>query len=194
MKKKLYILFIGIIIISLSILTACRSDIEVSTSDGILANNNIADFYFYYPPEFTLDKNASMISVYATDDELVATDIPRDDENYHIQVHPNLSASVYGLYDNYESIDEYWRNECLPLFEKTFSSMEMLNDEHLIIDGVDARRYNYTATLAGMEFQYSQIFIIRGDNLYTLTYTATPEKFDRYIRLLDTVAETFAFK
>ena len=192
--KKLMFLFAGIIIIALPIFMACTDNLEASTEDGLLANNNIADFYFYYPPEFTLDKNASMISVYAADDELVPTDIPKEDETYHIQAHPNLSATVFGLYDAYDDIDEYWKNECMPLFEKTFTAIEVTGTEDLIINEATAKRYNYTATLAGMEFQYSQVLIIHRNNLYTLTYTSTPKKFDKYIKVLDTAIDTFMFK
>jgi hypothetical protein len=194
-KKKAIFLFIGIIIIALMILTSCAKDIEVSTEDGLLANNDIADFYFYYPAGFTLDKNASMISVYATDDELIPTDIPRDDEMYHVQVHPNFSVSVLGIPETYESIDEYWVNYCLPLYEKTFSEIEITDTEDVKINDCDAKRYNYTVTLAGMEFQYAQVIIKRGDSLYyTMLYTASPKKFDKYINVLDTAISTFRFK
>ena len=194
-KKRMVFLIICVIAMLLPILASCAQNIEVSTEHGILANNNIADFYFYYPPEFTLDKNASMISVYATDDERIETDIIRDNEVYNLQVvHPNLSATVFGLPEEYKNIDEYWENDCLPLFEKTFSSIEVTGTEELTINDCIAKRYDYTATLAGMEFQYSQVFIIRGGHLYTLTYTATPQKFARYEKVLDTALTTFAFK
>jgi len=195
-NKKIKFLIIGIIVIALPILASCAKDIEVSTEDGILAYNDIADFYFYYPPEFTLDKNASMISVYAVDNERIATNIIREDgEINHLDVvYPNLSATVFGFPEEYEDIDEYWNIECMPMFEKTFSAIEITGTEDLIIDESKAKRYNYTATLAGMEFQYSQVIIIRSTHIYTLTYTATPQKFDKYIKVLDTAIETFMFK
>lgn len=193
--KKILFLFIGIIPVLL-ILISCAKDIEVSTEDGLLANNNIADFYFYYPPEFTLDKNAAMISIYATDDERIATDIAREDgEVNHLDVvHPNLSATVFGFPEEYETIDEYWEVECMPMYKSMFSAIEITGAEDLVIAEYNAKRYNYNATMAGMEFQYSQVIILRGVNIYTITYTSTPQKFEKYISLLDTVLDTFAFK
>jgi hypothetical protein len=195
-KANKYLIFILACILCLPVLVSCQpSELEVSTADGTLAANDIADFTFYYPSEFTLDKNASMISVYASDNELVQTDIEDNGEAYHALVHPNFSAAVSAFEGElYESVDDYWERGCVPMMKSTFSGFEISDRQDLTIDGSEAKRYDYTATLAGMEFKYSQILLLRGKNLYMLTYTSTPQKFDKYVTVLDTAIRTFRFK
>ena len=172
-----------------------------SGEKGILASNKAADFYFYYPENFKIDKNAAMISVYISDMDIVQSDrqnlgTEENEENqsyFDYIVGPNLSAVKLPDYAGYESVEKYWENAVNEM-GIIWKNIEVEPAEDVTVDGIPAKKYTYTADLAGMTFKYSQVIFFNKRNVYTLTYTALPEKFDKYVNVLDTAVETFRFK
>jgi hypothetical protein len=166
---------------------------EESGSRFVLANNNAVDFYFYYPENFILDKNAAMISVFIPDYEWVESEF--EESTLRVPVNPNLSAYVLS-YPNrdFDNAAEYWEVFYLPSISQGFSDIHIESSEDIEITQTPARKYIYTANLGGQEYKYAVVIFLRNTETYTLTYTATPDKFDAHSGVLDVVIDTFAFK
>jgi len=203
-KLKKISCFIIILIFLLTFASCQREAKNISTEiefengeTGILANNNAVDFYFYYPENLILDKNAAMISVYANDAELAESSMkdPFTGETFEFMLKPNLSVTEFILPDNkYETVDEYWKELGVPSFETIFQDIKIEADEDLTVDGISAKKYTYSCSLSGIVYKVSHIIFINKHKVFTLTYTASDKNYDKYINILNTAAETFKFK
>ncbi|MCL2814166.1 MAG: hypothetical protein FWD23_06160 [Oscillospiraceae bacterium] len=164
---------------------------------AVLAENNAVDFYFYYPENFNIQRNDAMITVYINDSEIVPIDAldPGSSENFKIETKPNLSATVFALPEGkYETIDAYWNEFGVPSFESVFIDLESEPEETLTVDGVEAKKYTYAFSVAGMKYRISQIVFFNRRQVYTLTYTATESRYQTYSNVLQIAAQTFKFK
>ena len=56
-------------------------------------------------------------------------------------------------------------------FALLFDDFEILSEEDTLLSGVTARRYQYTGTLAGIGYRYTQYAAVKGGVLYLLTFT-----------------------
>jgi len=195
--KKLFILAV----LFLLILSSCTREPEnieldlVTESGEIfrLANNEAVDFYFYYPENFILDKNAVMISIFINDTERIVNELDTG-TNLPVYVNPNLSAYVFSLIDDYADAEQYWNEYARPALSEVFRDIFIESSENIEIAGISGRKYIYSAFLGGQEYKQAQVIFFKDREVYTLTYTATPDRFDRHSRVLDIVVDTFAFK
>ena len=73
----LFTLFMVLLVINMNSIENLPTETELGMGGeiGVLAHNNVLDFYFYYPENFTLDKNAAMISVFIYDQDVLESDI-----------------------------------------------------------------------------------------------------------------------
>lgn len=203
-KNPAYIIII-LTFALLLFLTSCRrsinnisTEIELDNGEtGILAGNNAVDFYFYYPENWAIQRDDAMITISVSDGDRLETNIndPVSGEVLAIPLKPNIIATVFGLPDGqYKTAGEYWDNYAVLLLEGTFPGFEIESAGNLTVDGADAKKYTYTATLLDMKYKVSQIIFFKNRQVYTLQYTSTENKYDTYEKVLDTVAETFKFK
>ena len=206
-KQKIYASIMTIITIAFCtlFLSSCQNrtikniPTETIFDDGttLLAENNAVDFYFYYPENFIMQINDAMITVYINDSDIMPIDAsePGSDENFKIETKPNLSATVFALPEGkYDTIDKYWNEFGVPSYETVFQDLESEPDENLTVDGIDAKKYTYTLSVAGMKYKISQIVFFNKRQVYTLTYTATENKYQTYANVLSIAAGTFKFK
>ena len=187
----------ALLISALFTIAACGPGevIELSTDDGTLANNEIIDFYFYYPSNWKLDKNAAMVSVYFPELSEEETDMPYDDGSFGVLIQPNLSATVMGLPAGaFTDADDYWENGFLPPMQGLFTDIEVTGVYDVELNGVAGKLYDYTAKLTGVTFSYSQVMVLNRGMVYTLTYTSKPVFHEKYMIALDTAIRTFTFK
>ena len=171
---------------------------EIVSGDGtaLLAGSDILDFYFYYPENFYMQRDDAMITVCVNDDEVLKSKIadPASGESLAFVQRPNLSATVFVPEGSYATIDDYWQNYAFLFSEEIFNIEEKYTEEDLEIDGMQAKKYTYTYSLAGMRFKVSYIVCFRKNRVYSLIYTATESKYEKYVNVLNTAAETFKFK
>ena len=159
-----------------------------------LANNNAVDFYFYYPENFVIDKNAAMISVQVSDPDFIESEL-ESGAVFEAPVTPNLSAFVFSMgANNYDNAAQYWDEYMKPSYGEIFKDILIESGEDIEIAGFNGRKYIYTLSIGGFEYKIAQALFIKNREVYTLTYTATPEKFDKHSRVMDVVIDTFEFK
>lgn len=141
----------------------------------MLASNDIVDYYLFVPDDWVVDTaEGSLMSSARVNEHSTA----------------NVTMLSYDDGDGeYEDIAAYWESYKSTLegaFDRVSdeegnerSSFEMKGEgSTLKVDGVDAVKYIYTATLGGKDFQYVQLIAKKGNMIYILTYTTTPDAYD----------------
>ena len=205
-KTKVKIILVLNSVLIILLFSACGNDVSnISTEKdlgggetGTLASNNAVDFYFYYPVNWTLHRNDSMITVQTTDSEVFESDALEgiSGEPLVFTTAPNISAWAFILLEDYATVEEYWENFGAPSMQGIFQDISDAESEDLVITGenIPAKKYTYTLSSAGMGYKISQIIFFKNRQIYLITYTATENKYDAYAKVLGTVAETFEFK
>ena len=189
-KFKIFAFFI-IILTCVILFSSCQNKIknvstEIALGDetGILAENSAVDFYFYYPENFTIERNDAMITIFINDNSVA-----------DILTKPNLSATVFGIQTGtYETAEEYWNDFVFPSYKEVFHDIEIVSEEDLTVDEIPAKKYTYTVSMSGMNFKISEVIFFRKQQVYDLTYTVTENKYDTYAHILNTAVDTFKFK
>ncbi len=178
-EKKLKRLFLVVLLIFT--LVSCSKE-ESNIPEGMAySENGAVDYYFYYPEEWTLDRNDGMVSVYANEKD-----------------HSNVSVTTFAAPDTVTSVDGYismGETNYLEHLKSNFTDLEMLSDgEETTLGGVPARQYVFTATVAGDEYKFRQIIAFRYGYIYIFTYTSTLDAFDTHTDDVNSIVKEFTFK
>lgn len=107
----------------------------------------------------------------------------------------NVNATTY-LLDEVMDVPTYWAEKCMPEYEATFADLVL--DETLCVEstlgGVNARTYVFSASLGGNPYRFRQVIAVLDNVVYTLTYTAPAEHFDKYAEDVDNICANFVFR
>ncbi|MBE6650574.1 MAG: hypothetical protein E7613_04595 [Ruminococcaceae bacterium] len=178
MKKFLVLLSAFLLVITM---TACGEK-DSSIPEGMkLPENDIVDYYFYYPETWSLSRNDGMISAYVSEKD-------------------SSSVSITAFNSNQEvtSLDEYLAMDGTTYTEKlksTFLDVEILSDgEETKLHDALARQFVFTANVGGETYKFRQIITFRFDYIYIMTYTSTLEGFDKHTDEVNKIVKEFKFK
>jgi len=193
-----------VLVITLSCVLSCAREVQniptetdLNGGAGVLANNSAVDFYFYYPENWGIDRNDTMITIYTNAADVISSDIRETSTGEHIDImtRPNISATSHDLsYGRYATAEEYWNELAFPSFERFFDNIEKDADVNLTVAGIEAKKYTFTFSAAGMDYKIAQIIFLNKSRVYILTYTAALGKYQEFAHVLNTVTETFEFK
>ena len=170
MKKITVILLALIAIFSL---TACGNASDAPKGMK-LASNEVSDFYFYVPTNWTVDMSTGVASAYFSDKD-----------------RSNMSMTSYAL-SSAMTAEEYWES-IKGSYTSLFAEMSEPEVKDTALDGVEAKQYTYTAKAGTEQFKIMQIFCVKNNTVYVFTFTATPEKFEEHIDKVALVLAEFRF-
>lgn len=175
---KLKTLFVAVFSL-LILFTGCSSETtDESVPDGmqLLSDENV-DFTAYVPSDWTVDMSTGTVSAYVSSVDS-----------------SNVSITGSVLEDMQMTPDEYWESYKAD-FETTFSDMEYVGEVPIAttLDSVAANKYVYTATVTGTEYQFMQVVCITGGEVYVITYTSTPDKYEDNIEDVESILDSFTF-
>ncbi len=185
MKKTLRILTLLLALSLLFSLAACsKSDPEVPEG-FLLAQNEGADYYFYYPENWLLDRtDAGMTSTFVSETDF-----------------SNVSVTAFTFSGQYTSLEQYAEEYYLKQFTDNFNNLEVernqdgsLKRSHLKIDERDAVVFQYKATFAGEEYTFRAWLISDSGYVYTVLYTAKTEVYETHLPYAERIAENIRFK
>lgn len=158
-----------------------------------LASSDKIDYKMWVPDDWIVDISTGVTAAYVSESD-----------------RSNVTLTAFSLTagDNYMSISQYWSKYKEEL-EKTFPDISVidtgedgasdaLTEENdlgvtLLVDGVAAKKYVYTATVTGTNYKFMQVIFIREGYVYLLTYTAMPENYDLHTEDVDKIIENFRF-
>lgn len=170
MKKITAILLALFAIFSL---TACGAN-DNAPSGMKLASNEICDYYFYVPTNWTVSMSTGVTSAY-----------------YSEKDRSNISMTSYALADTMTA-EEYWES-IKSTYTALFAEMSEPEVKTTALDGIEAKQYTYTAKAGEEQYKIMQVFCVKGDTVYVFTFTATPEKFEEHIDKVALVLAEFRF-
>lgn len=185
MYKRILTLSVALLMLFLA---SCSGDKSGDAPDGmVMAENGAADFYFYYPEDWELDRNDGMISIQFSTQKLTGSD-----------TYSTISVTAAGLSDTRKGANDYWE-EYRQGLEKLYESMTITKDYvadevEFKVDGVLAARKEYTAVFDGDTYKFIQIVCVRTGSAYVLTFTATEADYDDTVSAFDSVIANFHFK
>ncbi len=178
---KRYIALFLTLLLAFSI-CSCSKKEESDLPEGmLLLDNGAIEYNFYYPEEWSVDRNDGMVSVYVSEKD-----------------RSNVSVVAFTANNEVSSVDDYLTMGDTTYFEHlraTFPDLEIITDgEEIALDSIPARQYVYTATVAGDAYKFRQIFTYRYGEIYMITYTSTLDGFDSHTDEVNSIITNFSFK
>lgn len=192
MKIKRMIILQLIALLSLIALTSCGENESPDVPKGFVsAANDISNFCLYVPEDWVVDTAPNSLMASARENEYQ---------------NANVTMVSYTDEDNmYKDVPSYWES----YIEKIVNSFDAATDENgnatdsssfnmetegksCKIDGVDAMKYVYTATLGGKQLKYVQLIAKKKSEFYIFTYTTTPDGYDA--ETVDSIINNIKFK
>ena len=197
MKLKNIIALLLSIIMCLS-LAGCGAD-DSGIPEGMKVLEQASDSYtIYIPQDWVADVSTGFASAYVSN---------TDPSNISFMAYtvPGDETLADGTAVN--DLETFWKSYEED-FKKTFSDMEYesfgedtsaegestaLNYTNVKLDGLDARKYVFHATVGGEEYTFLMVAAMGGSDVYLLTYTASRDNFEAHLDEVDSVIANFKF-
>ena len=170
MKKITAIILCLVAVLSLA---ACGNKVNAPTGMK-LASNEVSDYYFFVPQNWTVDMSTGVASAYYSETDK-----------------SNMSMTSYAL-EKTMTVDEYWESVKAE-YSALFKEMSEPEVKTTALDGVEAKQYTYTAKAGTRDYKVMQVFCVKNSTVYVFTFTATPEKFEEHIDKVALVLAEFRF-
>ncbi len=177
MRKNSIKAIILVAITLLTLVTSSCSKQEAGAPDGMKTlSNELVDYNLFIPTGWIADTSTRFISAYVSDTD-----------------RSNISVEAFEVEDSSTTPASFWEKYKAD-FEGTFSNMEIETEETMLLGGVAANKYVYTANVTGGDFKFMQVIAIRGVTVYIFTYTAAVELYENHIQAVEAVLSNFSFK
>ncbi len=182
---KRVIVFVLLIVLMLSFAACGGEQVESDIPDGfLLAENEGADYLFYYPETWILDRHdAGMTAAYVSETD-----------------YSNVSVTAFTASPEYSDLVSYAENYYFKQFEDNFKDLAIEKNQDgslkrsvMKIDGCDAVAVNYSAVFSGEKYAFRAWFVSYNGYIYTVLYTAKEAAFEQNLELASKVAEFIRF-
>ncbi len=194
-KKK--IVTAGIIIFIL-LLSSCGKDAFVPVG-YMRISDDTADYRFFVPDSWTEVNDGIICGAYvsATDRSSVtftAFEINRaaffatiGETGDSVAETSEITVSETEDSENTRLVtsEDFWK-----YYEKEFADnlgdIDYINyGTNLLISGIESKRYDYTATVSGTKYRFTQTVTVRNGTVYIMTFTTTPDLFEDHSDSID---------
>ena len=177
--KKIFALLMTFVLV-LCAFCGCSARTK-GAPDGMkaLESSDKLDYYIYVPVTWVQDLSTGVVSAYVSASDL-----------------SNVSITQFNL-EELKKLDEYVTDYVEDLGEnlKDFKLEEGYPENgKTLLNGVEAQKLEYTATLAGNQYKYMQIICAKGGTIYYFTYTALADAYDTNMEDVNMILDNFAFK
>jgi len=129
-----------------------------------------------------------------SDSEALTTDVATDDS---VITESGTAADSETLPEGLPTIttvEEYWAYY-EGQFKATFSDLTYsVEGENVMLAGMKAKKYVYTATVTGQTYQFMQVVALKTGTVYIFTYTSTEEVFDSHMEKVNAILGYIALK
>ena len=173
--RRITALILALVMLSLPLAACSKQEGDAPNGMKTLSNEQV-DYNLYVPSGWVNDVSTRFVSAYVSD-----------------QDRTNVSMEAFELESSDMTLASFWEKYEAD-FESTFSEMEYITNETMLLGGVPANRYVYTATVTGTQYKFMQVTAIRGMTVYIFTYTALPDKYEEHLQAVDAILEYFSFR
>lgn len=175
--KKFFALLMAVVL-CLCLFCSCSQRTK-GAPDGMKAieSSDKLDYNIYIPAHWIQDLSTGAVSAYVSESDL-----------------SNVSMTQFNL-EELKPLSDLVTDYTKELSENlgNFTMLEG-SPEKMLLDGVEAQKIEYTATLVGREYKYMQIICIKSTTIYYFTYTALAENYDANLEGVQSIIDNFAFK
>lgn len=110
----------------------------------------------------------------------------------------NVTVTTY-FPETAMSAAQYWETVCLPSYRDggVLQSFTVIEEscKDTTLGGKDAKQYVFTYVLDGVTYESMQVITAASDMMiYTLTYTATSEKYAEHLESVESIRAEFRFR
>ncbi len=152
-------------------------DPDADAPEGMkLASNNDVAYRFYIPESWALNLALPTSSAYVSEDDRT-----------------NVSVVAYLPEQEKMSAEEYWEL-CRGHLSAALNDFTEQSLEETTLGGRPARTYTYTACINGQTYRFSQTIASWRGMVYTVTYTATEDKFEMHRAEYLSILSHFTFR
>ncbi len=201
MKKIIIALFLIVICM---FTVSCGDADKVDVPDGMkLASSDNDRFYLFVPNSWTTDvahggpyayyssSDASNISVNFYMPEAESTDTTAADTETDTTVANTTTATKANPREKY--IDSYW-NTFVESMNATVAEFTVIDTVETTLDSIYSKQYIYSFKIDQTVYKCRMVVTYPAQNLiFCLTYTSTPENFDKHTAEVDKVISEFKF-
>ena len=136
-------------------------------------------YRFYVPSDWEIDLDSAIYAAYVKED------------------HASVSVVPYMPTQEHLSVSEYWdmiREQTEKLFGAGSMQVDEAKTHKEMLGSREATVWEYTLTIGGVTYRYRQYIAAYRSMMYSLTYTATEENFDRHTAEVDRIVAAFSFR
>ncbi len=185
MKKTLRLLSLLFALSLLLCLVSCAEEDPNVPEGFLLAENEGADYYFYYPETWLLDRSdAGMTSAFVSETDF-----------------SNVSVTAFTASIQYPTLASYAEEYYLKQFTDNFQNLEVERNQDgslkrtvLTVDGREAISFTYKATFSGEEYSFRAWLISDSGYVYTVLYTAKTSAYETHLPYAEQIAQNIRFK
>ena len=143
----------------------------------ILVSNKDVAYRFYAPDTWKANYDQQVFAAYREDDRSNVSVIP-----YMPQKEGMSVAEYFGI----------CKNQMIDIGGE--GSFTLISEEETTLGGRNATVYVYTYVIGGKTYQYKQVIAVYRSMVYSMTYTATPENFEKHLADVDAMIDAFEFR
>lgn len=195
LKMKKLISIIAMLLCSAMLFCGCQGEQDPNAPEGYkVASSDAADYVLCVPEEWIVETSTLYTSAYFSRGADATS----------------ISVTAFGADIQGQTVEGWWEGYSEE-FAATFSSFEVVSEEDAALDGIDGKKYTFTATIGKSESsetaaegetaaaeakQYNFIChaVVKDTYVYYLLYTSTPEYYEEHIDELNEVITNFKFK
>lgn len=203
LKKRVFSLILALVFICspLFLLSACGKGDGAEVIEGFKNitkdfedTDKLVDFKFYVPDHWIVDMSTGVIAAkYSEDDPSNITvsvfSISEDIE----KLFEKMLFEYEGDEENKPNLIDACFNYYLEGLNEIFTDFKLESSNSSLLDGKPAKKYVYTAKLLKNEYKYLQVFCVKDDNLYVITFTSTANRFNTHQKVVEQMLGHFKF-
>lgn len=140
-------------------------------------STDAVEYNLYIPAEWEEDLSTGVVTAYVSSSD-----------------RSSISMIAFDLEDPYQTLEDYW-NSNKGAFTSFFTDMAFETEgEAMLLGGVSANKYVYTANASGEVYKFMQVICIKDGSVYIFTYTAMAERYDKHLESVQKILDNFSFK
>lgn len=163
MKKIFTSLILALIVASLALtLVSCGGDNEAPAGMKT-ASGEAADYVLYVPDDWTVDLATKATGAY-----------------YSAKDPSNISVTAWELENSDSTVEDWWAIERADI-DLVFTNVEIVSESNTTIDGIAAKKIEYTASLGENNYKIMQVAAVKKAVVYVFTYTSVVDSYDSHL-------------
>ena len=159
-----------------TLLTSCKKDTTVPDGMKLASTNEAATYCLYVPKDWVVDITTAATSAHVSESDK-----------------SNVSVMAWSLPNTDDTVDD-WYEIASEELSVSFTDFEEISATETTMGGVYAKDITYTAKLGGEARKYRQVGAVKSGVVYVLTYSTTPDLFDKYLDDVDDIIAEFIIK